>query len=152
MADLVLWRPEFFGTKPEMVIKGGQIVSSSNKKSVVLDKDAQLLGTCGKSPCANSVLFISKASYEIGATNTYGICKHVEPIRDCRSLNRTQHMYPINFSPRIAYSSSTAKNILNYTEPETNQSKQLLPIKEEIKNVLKSGLNNQMLSHRYYLF
>ncbi|CAF0961982.1 unnamed protein product [Brachionus calyciflorus] len=134
MADLVVWRPEFFGTKPEMIIKGGQIVSSSNKKSVVLDKDAQLLGTCGKSPCANSVLFISKASYEIGATNTYGICKHVEPIRDCRSLNRTQHMYPINFSPRIAYSSSTAKNILNYTEPETNQSKQLLPIKEDIKN------------------
>jgi len=128
MADLVLWRPEFFGTKPEMILKGGQIVLSSaslSNKSLLSNQNSQLNGTCGKSPSANSVLFISKvisefvfkkkkhwidfifnpqfakAAFEIGVTNTYGICKHVEPVRDCRSLNRQQHFHPFNFSPRI---------------------------------------------------
>ncbi len=124
MADLVLWRPEFFGTKPEIVIKGGQIVWSAQSlanNSINSNKNSQLFGTFGKSPCANSVLFISKvrlqvkknsnflitihvlkASFEVGATNTYGICKHVEPLRDCRNLNRFQHMHPSQFSPKVS--------------------------------------------------
>ncbi|RNA43460.1 urease isoform X1 [Brachionus plicatilis] len=130
MADLVLWRPEFFATRPEIVIKGGQIVSSELNS---FERTNQVLGVCGKSPCANSVVFISKASYEIGATNTYGICKHVEPIRDCRSLNRIQSMFPANFCPRISYSSAHAKGILNYIEHETQQSKQLLPLRPELQ-------------------
>lgn len=44
----------------------------------------------------------TQASLEIGATNTYGIGKHVEPVRDCRSINRVQNMLPVNFSPRIS--------------------------------------------------
>lgn len=63
MADLVLWRPEFFGTKPEMILKGGQIVFSSasfSNTSLLSNQNSQLNGTCGKSPSANSVLFISK--------------------------------------------------------------------------------------------
>lgn len=55
MADLVLWKPEFFGAKPEMVIKGGQIVCSS--------RNTITFGAYGKSPCANSVLFISKVFF-----------------------------------------------------------------------------------------
>jgi urease alpha subunit len=63
MADLVLWRPEFFGSKPEIVIKGGQIVWSAqslSNNSINSNKNSQMFGTFGKSPCANSVLFISK--------------------------------------------------------------------------------------------
>lgn len=56
MADIVLWRPEFFGVRPEIVIKGGQVVSSGG---------SSFYGTCGKSPCANSVLFISKVLVRI---------------------------------------------------------------------------------------
>lgn len=92
MADLVLWKPEFFGVVPEIVIKGGQIVWS---------RSSQLSSMTGKSATANSILFISKAAFEIGTVNTYGICKHVEPVRDCRSLNRIQHMQPASFSPKI---------------------------------------------------
>ncbi len=63
MADLVLWKPEFFGTKPEMILKGGQIVFSNaslSNKSLLSNHNSQLNGTNGKSPSANSVLFISK--------------------------------------------------------------------------------------------
>ena len=63
MADLVIWKPEFFGAKPDVVIKGGQIVWSTQtltNNTIKTNKNSQLFGTFGKSPCANSVLFISK--------------------------------------------------------------------------------------------
>jgi urease alpha subunit len=65
MADLIMWRPEFFGIKPETVIKGGQLVWSSltlSNNCLNSNKNSQLFGTCGKSPCANSILFISKVN------------------------------------------------------------------------------------------
>ena len=52
MADLVLWRPEFFGARPELVIKGGQIVCNT--------QNSLSYGASGKSSCVNSVVFISK--------------------------------------------------------------------------------------------
>jgi len=55
MADLVLWKPEFFGAKPEILIKGGQVVATGFSSS---------LSVCGKSSHANSVLFISKVIEE----------------------------------------------------------------------------------------
>ena len=169
MADLVLWKPEFFGAKPEMIIKGGQLIWSKNALnniSMCSNKNSQLNGTFGKSPSANSVLFISKASFEVGATNTYGICKHVEPIRDCRSLNRVQHMHPLNFSPRITYANSVSNSVINYANTESGVMRQLLPIdiKAKFEPVIESnGQNGEnlkankndkstVLAHRYFLF
>lgn len=63
MADLVLWKPAFFGVKPEIVIKGGQLTWSNNGISYPNCepiKFSKQFGSYGKSPCANSVLFISK--------------------------------------------------------------------------------------------
>ena len=64
MADLVMWKPEFFGVRPEIVIKGGQIVWSqhgcTNQISSEPVKMRKQFGNFGKSPCANSVVFISK--------------------------------------------------------------------------------------------
>jgi urease alpha subunit len=169
MADLVLWKPEFFGAKPEMIIKGGQLIWSAhtlNNISISSNKNSQLNGVFGKSPSANSVLFISKASFEVGATNTYGISKHVEPIRDCRSLNRVQHMQPLNFSPRITYANSISNSVINYANIESAAMRQLLPIDLRTKfesEVDKNGQNGEslkankndkstVLAHRYFLF
>ena len=168
MADLIAWKPEFFGAKPEMVIKGGQIVwshNSLNNVSISSNKNSQLNGAFGKSPCANSVLFISKASFEVGATNTYGICKHVEPLRDCRSLNRIQHMQPSNFSPRITYANSISNTVINYTNAESGIMRQLLPIdlktrfeasekKEHNGDIIQPNKNSEssILAQRYFLF
>ncbi len=63
MADLVLWNPAFFGVKPEMVIKGGQIAYAQNgytSHNFQPVKFSKQFGSLGKSPCANSVVFISK--------------------------------------------------------------------------------------------
>jgi urease alpha subunit len=169
MADLVLWKPEFFGAKPQIIIKGGQLIWSANTLnniSICSNRNSQLNGAFGKSPSANSVLFISKASFEVGATNTYGICKHVEPVRDCRSLNRVQHMQPLNFSPRITYANSVSNSVINYSNNESGVMRQLLPIDIKAKfepvvesngqngENLKSTLNHKstVLAHRYFLF
>lgn len=67
MADLVLWKPAFFGVKPEIVIKGGQITWSQNGatySNCEPIKFRKQFGSLGKSPCANSVLFISKVCFK----------------------------------------------------------------------------------------
>lgn len=158
MADLIIWRPEFFGTRPEIVIKGGQITFSSlasSNVSITSTKNSQINGTFGKSPCANSVLFISKASFEVGATSTYGIAKHVEPLRDCRSLNKVTSMQPPQFCPRITFTNTNEKKLLNYVDPKTNVTKQLLPIESKSTNE-DSGKNSKdsilPLAQRYFLF
>jgi len=66
MADLVLWQPMFFGVKPEMIIKGGQVSWSQSGIGVYADVRPEPIclrkkfGAVGRSPNANSVVFVSK--------------------------------------------------------------------------------------------
>jgi urease alpha subunit len=65
MADLVLWKPAFFGVKPEMIVKGGQIAWAQYGSTYSMSEPIRLrkqFGSYGKSPSANSVLFVSKVS------------------------------------------------------------------------------------------
>src|SRR5258705_9727488 len=70
LADLVLWKPAFFGVKPEMVVKGGMIAWS-----VMGDANASIptpqpvlmrpmFGAFGRAPEATSLAFVSQASLE----------------------------------------------------------------------------------------
>lgn len=66
MADLVLWQPMFFGVKPEIIIKGGQVSWSQGGLGVYADVRPEPIclrkkfGAVGRSPNANSVVFVSK--------------------------------------------------------------------------------------------
>ena len=68
MADLVLWQPMFFGVKPEVIIKGGQISWSQAGIGVYADVRPEPVclrkkfGAVGRSPNANSVVFVSKVN------------------------------------------------------------------------------------------
>lgn len=68
MADLVLWQPMFFGVKPEMIIKGGQVSWSQAGIGVYADVRPEPIclrkkfGAVGRSPNANSVVFVSKVN------------------------------------------------------------------------------------------
>ncbi|UJR28719.1 hypothetical protein I4U23_009948 [Adineta vaga] len=96
MADLVLWQPMFFGVKPEIIIKGGQISWSQSGIGIYADIRPEPIclrkkfGAVGRSPNANSVVFVSKACAELSASNSYGICKHVEAVHDIRMITRLQ--------------------------------------------------------------
>ncbi|KAJ0094306.1 hypothetical protein Patl1_16892 [Pistacia atlantica] len=86
LADLVLWKPSFFGAKPEMVIKGGVIAwanmgdpnASIPTPEPVLSRP--MFGAFGKAGSANSIAFVSKAALECGVKASYGLNKRVEAV------------------------------------------------------------------------
>ena len=94
MADLVLWRPAFFGAKPEMVIKGGVIAwaqmgdanASIPTPQPVLMRP--MFGAFGSAPSGISAAFVSRASLEHGVVAGYGLSKRLEAVRGCRALGK----------------------------------------------------------------
>ncbi|MFF7442851.1 amidohydrolase family protein, partial [Streptomyces sp. NPDC008122] len=72
MADLVLWRPEYFGAKPQMVIKNGfpawGVVGDPNAATDTCEPLVlgPLFGAHGAAPAELSVAFVSQAAVDLG--------------------------------------------------------------------------------------
>ncbi len=94
LADLVLWRPAFFGAKPELVLKGGFIAwSQMGDPNASIPTPQPVLmrpmfGSFGRAIGSTSVAFVSAASVTAGTVNAYGLTKRIEPVRGCRSLGK----------------------------------------------------------------
>ncbi|WP_335984202.1 urease subunit alpha [Streptomyces sp. CA2R106] len=90
LADLVLWEPKFFGVKPHLVLKGGQIayaqVGDANASiptpQPVLPRP--MWGATGRAPGANSVNFVSPRATV--TAEQLGIGKTLYPIKDTRRV------------------------------------------------------------------
>ena len=106
LADLVLWKPAFFGAKPEMVIKGGLIAWS-----VMGDPNASIptpqpvlyrpmFGSFGSVPATTSMSFVSKAAFENGVASKWGLKSIVAPVRGCRTIGK-RDMIHNNATPDI---------------------------------------------------
>ncbi|EQC29264.1 urease [Saprolegnia diclina VS20] len=93
-ADLVLWKPSLFGTKPEMVLKGGVIVYAQMgdpNASIPTPQPVKMramFGALGKAVGPTSIAFVSRASVDKGVVAKYGLSKHIEPVRHCRSVTK----------------------------------------------------------------
>lgn len=94
LADLVMWKPSFFGAKPEMVIKGGTIAWSNmgdpnasipTPEPVVM---RPMFGAFGKAGSSNSIAFVSKAALDSGVKELYGLNKRVEAVSNVRKLSK----------------------------------------------------------------
>lgn len=94
LADLVIWKPSFFGAKPEMVIKGGTIAwanmgdpnaSIPTPEPVIM---RPMFGAFGKAGSANSIAFVSKAALDDGVKDHYGLKKRVEAVGNVRKLTK----------------------------------------------------------------
>jgi len=114
MVDFVLWQSMFFGVKFETIIKGGQVSWSQAGIGVYADVRPEPIclrkkfGAVGRSPNANSVVFVSKACAELSASNSYGICKHVEAVHDIRMITRL-HMIRNENTPKIDVDTTTGQ-------------------------------------------
>ncbi|MDR6955635.1 urease subunit alpha [Ancylobacter sp. 3268] len=90
LADLVIWSPAFFGTKPDMVIKGGAIVAArmgDPNASIPTPQPVhyrQMWGAYGKARTATSLTFVSKAAVELGVGARLGLEKKVVGIENVR--------------------------------------------------------------------
>jgi urease subunit alpha len=94
LADLVLWRPAFFGAKPEMVIKGGVIAWSQMgdpNASIPTPQPVYMrpmFGSFGGAPGLCSLAFVSKLCHEEGVAAEYGLTKRIEAVRNCRNIGK----------------------------------------------------------------
>jgi urease subunit alpha len=91
LADLVIWSPAFFGTKPDMVVKGGAIVAAQMgdpNASIPTPQPVhyrEMWGAYGKARTATSVTFTSRAAVERGVGARLGLEKAFLAVENVRS-------------------------------------------------------------------
>jgi urease subunit alpha len=94
LADLVLWRPAFFGIRPEMVVKGGMIAWSQMGDANASIPTPQpvwmrrMFGAYGRVPGKLGVSFVSGLSLEDGGLARLGLTKRLEAVHGCRALGK----------------------------------------------------------------
>ncbi len=93
-ADLVLWKPAFFGVKPEIVLKGGMIVYAQ-----MGDPNASIptpqpvyprpqFAAYGAALARTCLTFVSKASLDEGIVERYGLKREVVAVENCRNVGK----------------------------------------------------------------
>lgn len=93
LADLVLWKPAFFGVKPEMVIKGGLIAGAlmgDGNASIPTPQPCiyrPMFGSYGEAINPLSLHFVSAAGLE--NDNLRGLRRPFSAVRGCRSVRKT---------------------------------------------------------------
>ena len=94
IADIVLWKPAFFGAKPEMIIKGGMIIASrmgDPNASIPTPQPViyrHMFGAYGKALHKTCVTFVSKISIDNGVVPAYELQKIVLPVKNCRNIGK----------------------------------------------------------------
>jgi urease subunit alpha len=99
LADLVLWKPAFFGVKPEMLVKGGFIAwcamgdpnASIPTPQPVLYRP--MFGAFGGATAATGITFVSQASIKSGAPQRLGLRKIVAPVKNCRKIGKKDMLH-----------------------------------------------------------
>ncbi len=126
LADLVLWRPAFFGVKPSMIIKGGMIAAvpmGDPNASIPTPQPVHyrpMFGAYGGACCATSVSFVSQAAVETGVAQRLGLSKRLVAVRGTRTL-RKKDLVHNHLQPRMEVDPQTyavrADGVLLTCEP-----------------------------------
>jgi urease subunit alpha len=95
LADLVLWRPAFFATKPALIIKGGMIAAApmgDPNASIPTPQPVHyrhMFGALGMACTATSVTFVSQASIEAGVGQRLHLRKRLVAAHGTRRVSKT---------------------------------------------------------------
>jgi urease subunit alpha len=93
-ADLVLWKPAFFGVKPELVLKGGMIAYAQMGDANASIPTPQpvagrpMFGAFGPAAQASSITFVSQAALERGVPQQLGLRRRIETVKGCRNIGK----------------------------------------------------------------
>ncbi|MCQ4307457.1 urease subunit alpha [Pseudomonas stutzeri] len=105
-ADLVLWRPAFFGVKPTLILKGGVIAASlmgDANASIPTPQPVHyrpMFGSYGGSLHASSFTFISQAAAEAGVPEQLGLKKKIGVVKGCRTVQKKDLIHN-DYTPQI---------------------------------------------------
>jgi urease subunit alpha len=106
LADLVLWKPAFFGTKPSLIIKGGLIAAApmgDPNASIPTPQPVHyrpMFGAFGAARHATSMTFLSQAAQQAGVAGQLGLKSLIGLARNCRGVTKAD-MLLNNWQPRI---------------------------------------------------
>ncbi|MGR0160559.1 urease subunit alpha [Paenarthrobacter nitroguajacolicus] len=131
-ADLVLWDPAFFGVKPELVIKGGQIayaLMGDANASIPTPQPRTMrpmFATYGKALQQTSITFLSKAAIDAGVPAELGLERIIKPVSGIRNLTKADLKYN-GETPDIAVDPESYKVTVDGVEV-TSQPSDVLPM------------------------
>ena len=139
IADLVLWKPAFFGVKPEIIIKGGSIsyarmgdpnASIPTPQPVIY---RPMFGALGRAVQDTAVLFVSQAGVDNNIRKKYGLYKQTLPVHNCRAIGKKDLIHN-NAMPEIS------------VNPETYE------VRVNGEHITCKPVNRVALAQRYFLF
>jgi urease subunit alpha len=93
-ADLVIWKPAFFGVKPEMILKGGCIAAArmgDANASIPTPQPviyAKMFGAAGLALSRTCITFMSGAAVKGHVPERLGLRRIVLPVKDCRGISK----------------------------------------------------------------
>ncbi|MBI3105630.1 MAG: urease subunit alpha [Candidatus Rokubacteria bacterium] len=106
LADLVIWKPAFFGVKPEVVLKGGLIVTAAMgdpNASIPTPQPVRyrpMFAAMGAALHATSMTFLSQAALAEGVVARLGLRRLVSAVRGCRGVTKASMIHN-DYCPRM---------------------------------------------------
>ena len=106
LADLVLWKPAFFGVKPSLIIKGGFIVAApmgDPNASIPTPQPTHyryMFGAETKANASTSLTFVSKSAYENSIKDKLNLDKQISAVTNTRSI-RKKDLLLNTYQPKI---------------------------------------------------
>ena len=127
-ADLVIYKPAFFGVKPSLILKGGFIAYAAMgdpNASIPTPQPVHyrpMFGAFGGAVAKSSFTFVSQAGLDAGIGERYGLAKRLSAVKNIRGV-RKQHMVHNAYLPRMEIDAQTytvrADGVLLTCEPAT---------------------------------
>ncbi len=111
-ADLVVWKPAFFGIKPALILKGGFIAMAAMgdpNASIPTPQPVHyrpMFGSYGGALARGSITFISQAGENAGIKEHFGLAKNVSAVRNIRGI-RKEHMIHNAYLPHMEIDAQT---------------------------------------------
>ncbi len=112
LADLVLWKPAFFGVKPSVILKGGMIAMApmgDPNASIPTPQPVHyrsMFGSYGKASQHTSMLFVSQAAQNAGIAEELGLGSLIGVAKQCRTISKAD-MKLNDWQPNIEVDSQT---------------------------------------------
>lgn len=139
-ADLVIWDPAMFGTKPRMVLKAGMIAygvmgdASSSLPTPQPRMMKDLYGAKGKAVGSVNITFVSQYAYEHGIKEELGLSHIVLPVHNTRNLTKRD------------------MKLNNYTPKSIKIDPQSFKVSIDDKEISCDAADNISLAQRYYMY
>jgi urease subunit alpha len=105
-ADLVVWKPAFFGVKPALILKGGSIAMAAMgdpNASIPTPQPVHyrpMFGAYGGAIARGSLTFVSQAGLAAGIKERFGLAKNLSAVKNIRNV-RKQHLVHNGYLPKM---------------------------------------------------